>query len=93
VIVFSSGYGGYGASKDARFSLYKLSLLNRGVIIAIAHVRGGNEMGKLWHVAGKLLNKKNSFQDLIACCEYLIEKKYTDTSLLAIRGKIGNTNK
>jgi oligopeptidase B len=82
-----SGYGGYGASKDSRFSLYKLSLLNRGVIVAIAHVRGGNEMGKFWHLAGKLLKKKNSFYDLIACCEYLIEKQYTESSLLAIRGR------
>jgi len=82
-----SGYGAYGTSKETRFSLYRLALLNRGFIYVIAHVRGGSEMGRLWHERGRLLFKRNSFEDFIACAEYLIEHRYTDLSRLTIRGR------
>ena len=71
------GYGSYGSSLDAYFSLARLSLLDRGFIWAIAHIRGGEEMGRQWYDDGKMLNKKNTFLDFIACAEYLIKTGYT----------------
>jgi oligopeptidase B len=71
------GYGSYGASMDPYFSSVRLSLLDRGFIFAIAHVRGGEELGREWYEEGKLLNKKNTFTDFIACTEYLIDQNYT----------------
>ena len=71
------GYGSYGSSMDAYFSVARLSLLDRGFIWAIAHIRGGEEMGRQWYDDGKMLNKKNTFLDFIACAEYLINKGYT----------------
>jgi len=65
------GYGSYGASMDPYFSSVRLSLLDRGFVYAIAHVRGGEEMGRQWYEDGKLLNKKNTFTDFIACGEFL----------------------
>lgn len=72
-----TAYGSYGSNSDAYFSSVRLSLLNRGFIFAIAHVRGGEEMGRWWYEDGKLLKKKNTFTDFIACTEFLIDNKYT----------------
>ena len=80
------GYGAYGYPLDVDFSSTRLSLLDRGVIFACAHVRGGGEMGKRWHDEGRMLNKKNSFTDFIACAEHLIREHYTEPSRLAIHG-------
>lgn len=71
------GYGSYGASMDAYFSSSRLSLLDRGFIYAIAHIRGGQEMGRQWYEDGKLLKKKNTFTDFIDCGEHLIKTGYT----------------
>lgn len=80
------GYGAYGSSSDPYFSSNRLSLLDRGFIYAIAHVRGGGEMGRYWYEQGKLLNKKNTFTDFIACAEHLINEKYTSSDKLVISG-------
>ncbi|MCF7912733.1 MAG: S9 family peptidase [Candidatus Cloacimonetes bacterium] len=84
--MFLTAYGAYGDSSDPYFSTTKLSLLDRGYSWAIAHVRGGGEMGRRWYDAGRMEHKKNTFTDFIACTEYLIAEKYTDSSLLAIEG-------
>ena len=80
------GYGAYGISSDPNFSSNRLSLLDRGFIYAIAHIRGGGEMGRPWYDDGKLLHKKNTFTDFIACAEHLIDEKYTSTPKLVING-------
>jgi len=80
------GYGAYGHSIDPRFSSDRLSLLDRGFVFAIAHIRGGAEMGEEWRDRGKLLQKKNTFTDFIACAEYLICTRYTSSDHLAIMG-------
>lgn len=80
------GYGSYGASMDAYFSSVRLSLLDRGFVFAIAHIRGGQEMGREWYEDGKLLKKKNTFNDFIDCGKYLIDKKYTSTDHLYASG-------
>jgi len=80
------GYGSYGNSIDPYFSSVRLSLLDRGFIFAIAHVRGGEELGRKWYESGKLLNKKNTFKDFINCAEYLIELEYTSKEKMAIMG-------
>jgi oligopeptidase B len=79
-------YGSYGNSMDAGFSSGRLSLLNRGFVFAIAHVRGGQEMGRHWYEDGKLFNKKNTFADFIACGEYLIAGQYTSREHLYAEG-------
>jgi len=84
--LFLTGYGSYGASYPASFSSTRLSLLNRGVTIAIAHIRGGGEMGRKWYENGKFLHKKNTFTDFIACAEHLIAQKWTSSARLAISG-------
>ena len=81
------GYGAYGSTNPATFSEARLSLLDRGVIFAIAHIRGGGEMGEPWHDDGKMLKKRNSFTDFIACAEHLIARKYTNQNRLAIQGR------
>ena len=81
------GYGSYGASIDAAFSSPRLSLVDRGFIYAIAHVRGGQELGRQWYDDGKLLKKKNTFTDFIACAEFLIQAKYTDADKLFAMGR------
>ena len=84
------GYGSYGANMEPYFSSTRLSLLNRGFIYAIAHIRGGSEMGRYWYDEGKLLKKKNTFKDFIDCAEYLVENKYTNpTKLFAAGGSAG----
>jgi oligopeptidase B len=81
-----TGYGSYGFSYPATFSSTRLSLLERGVVVAIAHIRGGSEMGRQWYEDGKFLNKKNTFTDFIACGEHLIVQGWTATEHLAILG-------
>lgn len=83
---YLTGYGSYGSSFDPYFSSIRLSLLDRGFIYAIAHVRGGQEMGRPWYNDGKLLNKKNTFNDFISCAEHLIENSYTAKDRLVING-------
>ncbi|MCK4981172.1 MAG: S9 family peptidase, partial [Candidatus Delongbacteria bacterium] len=80
------GYGAYGEINEPYFSSSKLSLLDRGFVFAIAHVRGGREKGEQWYEDGKLLNKVNSFKDFIACSEHLIKHKYTSKGKLIIEG-------
>ena len=80
------GYGSYGANMDPRFSSQRLSLLDRGFVYAIAHIRGGGDMGRPWYEDGKFLNKKNTFTDFIACAEHLVAEKFTSPKHLAIRG-------
>ncbi len=81
-----SGYGSYGASRDASFSSVRLSLLDRGFVYAIAHIRGGMEMGRWWYEDGKLFNKKNTFTDFIDVAEYLVEEGYTSPELMFAQG-------
>ena len=81
-----TGYGAYGDSSDPYFSSARLSLLDRGFIFAIAHVRGGKEMGETWYEQGKMLNKKNTFTDFIVCAEHLISEKFTNANKLVIDG-------
>ena len=84
------GYGSYGSSMDAYFSLARLSLLDRGFVWAIAHIRGGEEMGRQWYEDGKMLNKKNTFLDFIACAEHLINNGYTSPQkMFAMGGSAG----
>jgi len=80
------GYGSYGFSMPVAFSSNRLSLLDRGMVFAIAHIRGGGELGKPWHDAGRMRNKMNTFTDFIAGAEYLIAKRYTSPKKLAIEG-------
>ncbi|MBN1182010.1 MAG: S9 family peptidase [Bacteroidales bacterium] len=88
--LFLYAYGSYGSSTDAYFSYSRLSLLDRGFIYAIAHVRGGEELGRQWYEDGKLLNKKNTFTDFIDCGEYLVSQKYTNPDkLFAYGGSAG----
>jgi oligopeptidase B len=88
--VYLMGYGAYGASMDPWFSSNRLSLLDRGVIYAAAHVRGGGEMGERWWEDGSMLNKMNTFTDFIACSEYLIDEGYaTPDGLVATGGSAG----
>ena len=79
-------YGSYGIPQEANFSLPRLSLLERGVIFAAAHIRGGNDMGEAWHDEGMLMKKKNTFYDFIDCAEYLVREKWTSSDRLAIQG-------
>ncbi|MGG7665051.1 S9 family peptidase [Dyadobacter sp. BHUBP1] len=79
-------YGSYGNSMDAAFSSTRLSLLNRGFIYALAHVRGGQEMGRQWYEDGKMFKKKNTFNDFIDCAEYLIKENYTSKEHLFAEG-------
>jgi len=80
------GYGSYEACSDPGFSSLRLSLLERGVVFAIAHVRGGGEMGRPWYDDGKMLHKRNTFTDFIACAEHLGAAGYTSSERLAVRG-------
>ena len=80
------GYGAYETNIDPFFSSSRISLLERGFIFAIAHVRGGGELGRTWYEEGKILNKKNTFTDFISCANYLIENKWTSPKTLVARG-------
>jgi len=83
------GYGSYELPMDPSFSIFRLSLLDRGIVYAIAHVRGGGELGRGWYEQGKMLSKINTFTDFVACADYLIEAGYTasDRPIDAIRKK------
>jgi oligopeptidase B len=80
------GYGSYGFGMSAGFDSRRLSLLDRGVAFAIAHVRGGNEMGEAWHDDGMLMKKKNTFFDFVDCARYLVKEKWTSPDRLLIEG-------
>jgi oligopeptidase B len=84
--LYVSGYGSYGFSLPVTFSGNRLSLLDRGVVMAYVHIRGGGEMGKPWHDAGRMMNKMNTFTDFIACAEYLAANKYGARDRIAIEG-------
>ncbi|MBV9488244.1 MAG: S9 family peptidase [Verrucomicrobia bacterium] len=80
------GYGSYGISLDTSFSSSRLSLLDRGVIFSLAHVRGGGELGEAWHEGGRMMTKKNTFTDFIACADYLVARHYTTHEKMVIEG-------
>jgi oligopeptidase B len=80
------GYGSYGFPYPVSFSSNRLILLERGMVCAIAHIRGGGEMGKPWHDQGRMMHKKNTFTDFIAAAEYLVAKKYSSKEHLVIEG-------
>ena len=80
------GYGAYGISIDPSFDATRLALLEKGIVIAYAHVRGGGENGEDWHLAGQKLTKQNTIGDFIACAQYLIAQGYTSSGKLALRG-------
>ncbi|MEU4677486.1 S9 family peptidase [Micromonospora sp. NPDC023737] len=80
------GYGSYEASMDPWFSVARLSLLDRGVIFAVAHIRGGGELGRRWYEQGKLLAKKNTFTDFVACARHLVKAGWTANDRLVARG-------
>ena len=82
-----NGYGAYEHSSDPMFDPARLSLLDRGFVFAIAHVRGGGEMGRGWYEEGRLLHKRNTFEDFVACAEQLIAQGYATPETLAIRGR------
>jgi oligopeptidase B len=80
------GYGAYGAMLEPEFYHHRISLLDRGFVYAIGHIRGSSALGRAWYEDGKVLNKKNTFTDFIACAEYLIEEGFTSRDKLAIMG-------
>ncbi len=79
-------YGSYGISTEPTFNSARLSLLNRGFAYAIAHIRGGQEMGRQWYEDGKMMKKKNTFTDFIDCADYLVKQKYTSSQHLYAQG-------
>jgi oligopeptidase B len=81
-----NAYGSYGSSIPVSFNSNRISLLDRGVVFALAHIRGGGDMGKAWHDQGRMKNKRNTFTDFIAVAEHLIAEKYTTSSRLVITG-------
>jgi oligopeptidase B len=88
--LFVYGYGSYGNSMDAAFNPFVISLLDRGFVYAIAHIRGGQELGRQWYEDGKLLKKKNTFRDFIASTEHLVHEKYADPKrVYAMGGSAG----
>ncbi|MBV8467950.1 MAG: S9 family peptidase, partial [Burkholderiales bacterium] len=80
------GYGAYGIPNDVYFSSARLSLLDRGMIYAVAHIRGGGDLGEPWHDAGKMKQKMNTFHDFIDCAAHLVAERYTQPARLAIEG-------
>lgn len=84
------GYGSYGITVDPMFSSFRLSLIDRGFVFIIAHIRGGQDLGRQWYESGKMLSKKNTFIDFIACAKHCIEEKYTSAAhLYAMGGSAG----
>ena len=81
------GYGSYGISMDMFFNSNIFSMVDRGVVYAVAHIRGGGEMGKAWHDAGRMMNKKTTFTDFIACAEDLVKRGYGSKDRLVIEGR------
>ena len=85
--IFLYGYGSYGISEDPSFDPKRLVLLDRGAVFAMAHIRGGSEMGRPWYLDGKLMHKKNTFTDFIACADELVREKYGARERMAIEGR------
>ena len=85
--IYLTGYGSYGVSSDVRFNSNIFSLVDRGVTVAVAHIRGGGEMGKGWHDDGRMMHKKNTFTDFIASAEYLVAQGYGSKERLVIEGR------
>jgi len=81
------GYGSYGYPLDITFNSNLFSIVDRGVVAAVAHIRGGGEMGKAWHDDGRMMHKKNTFTDFIACAEYLVAQGYGSKDRLVIEGR------
>jgi oligopeptidase B len=81
-----NGYGSYGYALPVTFSSNRFSLIDRGVAFAVAHIRGGGEMGKAWHDAGRMRQKRNTFTDFVAAAEHLVAQKYTSPGRLVIQG-------
>ncbi|MBX3390510.1 MAG: S9 family peptidase [Phycisphaeraceae bacterium] len=81
-----TGYGGFGVNREPAFSPASIVLLEQGVVLASANLRGGGEFGEEWHKQGMLTKKQNVFDDFLACCEYMIDHKYTTSNRLAIQG-------
>jgi oligopeptidase B len=85
--IYLTGYGSYGISYDIGFNSDLFSLVDRGVVAAVAHIRGGGEMGKAWHDDGRMMHKKNSFTDFVASAEYLVAHGYGSKDRLVIEGR------
>jgi len=85
--LYLTGYGSYGYSIDIGFNSDLFSMIDRGVVVAVAHIRGGGEMGKAWHDDGRMMHKKNTFTDFVASAEYLIAQGYGSKDRLAIEGR------
>jgi oligopeptidase B len=85
--IYLTGYGSYGASYDIYFDSPIFSLVDRGVVVAVAHIRGGGEMGKAWHDDGRMMHKKNTFSDFISSAEYLLAQGYGSKDRLVIEGR------
>jgi len=85
--VYLTGYGSYGFPYDIGFNSNLFSMVDRGVVVAVAHIRGGGEMGKAWHDDGRMMHKKNTFTDFIASAEYLVAEGYGSKDRLAIEGR------
>jgi oligopeptidase B len=85
--LYLTGYGSYGDSNDITFNANVFSMVDRGVVAAVAHIRGGGEMGKAWHDAGRMMNKKTTFTDFISCAEYLVNQGYGSKDRLVIEGR------
>src|SRR6202171_2230680 len=85
--LYLTGYGSYGVSYDIGFNSDLFSMVDRGVVAAVAHIRGGGEMGKAWHDDGRMMHKKNTFSDFVASAEYLVAKGYGSKDRLAIEGR------
>jgi oligopeptidase B len=85
--IYLTGYGSYGAPYDIGFNSNLFSMVDRGVVCAVAHIRGGGEMGKAWHDDGRMMHKKNTFSDFIASAEYLVAQRYGSKDRLVIEGR------
>ena len=85
--VYLTGYGSYGYPYDIGFNSNLFSMVDRGVVAAVAHIRGGGEMGKAWHDDGRMMHKKNTFTDFIACAQYLVSQGYGSKDRLVIEGR------
>jgi oligopeptidase B len=85
--IYLTAYGSYGASYDIYFDPDVFSLVDRGVVVAVAHIRGGGEMGKAWHDGGRMMHKKNTFTDFIASAEFLVAEGYGSKDRLVIEGR------
>jgi oligopeptidase B len=85
--IYLTAYGSYGIPDDITFNSDRFSLIDRGVVVAVAHIRGGGEMGKAWHDDGRMMHKKNTFTDFIASAEYLVKQDYGSKDRLVIEGR------